>query len=313
MVNRALGNSLVSLLISMSLGMMVLFSAVTGYHMIKKHYVQQKHAQQVLHTVRTTFEFLRRDLEASGYRGIRSRDPTFQLKWHMNERFGHSIPPAVLYPKDARLVFGFKAHPMCAEGREVLLIHNVPRTPNTLALDQKHPQDNIQILESTHLRKGALVLIADYLQGDVFIASDVRNNVIFHQTSTGENISGAFSKKYERKDHTEVVELQPIVYYLKKFQPTQVGYGLYRENVLLSGSAQELMRDITGFQIKYGFWDNDSKSIHYQSAREIETKTPPDWVNVISVQIKMKVLNTYTEKEEAFETELALRNTLLKP
>lgn len=316
MDHRALGTSLLAVLISMSLGMIVLFSAFTGYYLIKKQYVRQQRIQQVSHTVRTTFQLLTRDLHSSGYKGPRSRDPTFKLTRQMGERFGSGqLPDVILYPKDSRLVFGFYmyGHPMRAEGRDVLMIYNVPGVRHALAEDLRGPNDDIQIFGHSHIRKGALVLIADYLQGDLFIANDVGNQRVFHQSSS-DNVSNAFSKSYRRVDHTEVVELQRIVYYLKKFNSADATYGLYRENVLLSGSAQELMRGITRLQIKYGLCQPASKTIDYHAAERIQgVNLESDWPRVVSVRIRMAVLNEHTKQEESFETEIALRNTPIRP
>lgn len=310
MDNRSVGTSLLSVMICLSLGMIVLFNAMIGYQVVKKYYLQHKATQQVLHTARTAFQFLARDLEASGYRGVRTREPHFKLHTHMRVRMDNTH----LYAVDRRLVFGFSmyAHPMYAEGRDVLMIYDVPRKRYRLGMDQVNANEAIHILGKNDIRKGALILISDYLQSDLFIANDVIHDSIFHNSSGVENVTSAFSKSYKTKDNTEIVELQTIVYYLKKFSAHSATYGLYRENVLLSGSAQELLQDIIGFQLKYGIWNPETKRVDYYSAEHHrENQSNVFWPNVISVQITLTILNQYTQKEESFETEIALRNTPL--
>lgn len=315
MDDRSLGTSLLSVMISMTLGMMVLLSATSGYQWVKKQYTQYQAHQQVLDTVRTAFQFLTRDLEDSGYRGSRSRDPNFKLHTHMRAVETHAVSHAILYPTDRRLVFGcaVREHALCAEGRDVLMIYDVPRKRHMLRVDLKSEKGDIYILGNNDIRKGALVLISDYVQGDLFIANAVIDDCIFHQNSGLENTSNALSKSYRMQDHTEVVELQPIVYYLKKFLSDRETYGLYRENVLIPGSAQELLQGITGFQLKYGIWNAEANIIDYRMAKHIQVaKSDPQWKNVVSVQITLTILNGYTRLEEHFETEIALRNTPLK-
>lgn len=316
MDHRSTGTSLLSVIVSMALGMIVLGGAVGWYQIIKKQYTIQKGMQEASTAAKIVFQFLSRDLQASGYKGLRSRDPTFKIQKHMIPRSYNGMSHAILYPIDGRLVFGFleNAHPRCAEGREVLLVYDVPRKRATLSKDDTNSDGRIQTLGVSGIRKGALVLIADCLQGDLLVADDVRENLIFYQHIGGANSLGPLTKHYRHQDNTEVVELQHIMYYLAPHDSEKPIYGFYRENILLPGSEQELVRNIVGFQITYGIWNRDTKTIVYKRAAEVESQgLGSDWANVVSVHIDISVLNLGTGEEHPFQTEIALRNTPLKP
>jgi len=303
----------------MTVGMFVLASAVTWYQITRKQYVEQKSTQAVLTRMRTTFQFLSEDLQASGYRGVRSRDPTFKIKRHMAVQVTHPLADAVLYPTDKRLVYGFgiHAHPMCTENGDVLVIYDIPKKRTFLGVDQKTAKDNVYTLTESGVRAGALVLVADYSQGDMFIANQIINHVIFHQCIGG-NVTDELSKIYNIHDKTEVVELQRVMYYLKPLDNVQAYhqdksvYGLYRKDLLLASSAQELVRGITAFTVQYGQWDPENKQLIYRNATQMERNAlGRDWPCVLSVKIKIMVINELTKQEEPFEFEIALRNTPL--
>ncbi len=308
MSNRVLGNSLIGLLISMSIGMVVVAGAGTWYQIVRKQYLIQNSTQSVLTRVRTAFQFLSEDLQASGYRGVRSRDPHFPITEHMAVQYRHPIEHRILYPEDRRLVFGFgrQAHPMYARDRDVLIIYDIPRNRTLLGADLINTKDSIRTLQNSGIREGALVLIADYAQGDLFVTNQVIDQWIFHQ-SINANVRDTLTKLYKIQDKTEVVELQRILYYLKplKVPAEKPVYGLYRKDLLQNQMpAQELVRGIRTFSIQYGMGD-----AQYKNATEIEDKQ--DWLRVKSVKIQLSIVNEYTKQDELFDFEIALKNTPL--
>lgn len=309
MRERLVGYSLISLLISMSIGMVVVAGAGTWYQIVHKQYLIQKSTQAVLTRVRTVFQFLSEDLQTSGYRGVRSRDPNFRITKHMAVQYKHPMEYRLLFPLDRRLVFGFakQAHPFCSENRDVLVIYDIPRNRTLLGSDMLNAKDRILSLQKSGIQEGALVLIADYMQGDLFVTNQVIDQSIFHQNISA-NTTDTLSKLYKIQDKTEVMELQRVIYYLKPLtiQTAKTAYGLYRKDVLNPHTAaQELVRGITTFSLLYGLGN-----AQYKNASQMEDSlSNSDWLRVLSVKISLSIMNEYTKQEEAFEFEIALKNT----
>jgi hypothetical protein len=206
---------------------------------------------------------------------------------------------------------------MCTEERDVLVIYDIPRKRIFLGADLVNAKDRILTLQESGIREGALVLIADYTQGDLFVTNQVIDRAIFHQ-NIGANATDTLTKLYKMQDKTEVVELQRMMYYLKplNIQTKKLVYGLYRKDLLGAQPAQELIRGIRTFRIQYGIEtgieDAQNSQCIYKNATQMEEcASSSDWPAVSSLKINMSIINEHTQQEEPFEFEIALRNTPL--
>lgn len=295
---RARGMTLLTVIMSMALGMVVLSGALGWHQITQKHYLERKGAADAASAARMAFQQLSRDLQASGYRGVRSRDPTFKPNRHMT-------PDLFLYPIDGRLVFG-----RADRKNDILIVYDVPRKRLSLGVNYNRGDwaHKIETQGNSGIRNGALVLMADYEQGDLFIANieEKIKNCVFHQNSPS-----PLSKNYTLKDHTEILELQRIQYSVHADVKGKSVCGLYRKDLLV-GSEQEIVRNVSGLKITYGIPSGDMQTFDYPKDYN-SGSLHLDWPKVVSVHILIEILNKHTQKGEHFETTIALRNTPLTP
>ncbi|HEV2524352.1 MAG TPA: PilW family protein [Gammaproteobacteria bacterium] len=270
---------------------------------------------------RTLFQFIRHDLQSSGYRGCRTQDHNFPIRRNFEK---NGIPYKFL--KTDRAVFGFEAttgvcqqhipRKFCDSLRknsDVLVIYNIPQKVNFLKHSMVNPDDAIFIQAGGRIQKNAMVLISDVQQGDFFIANDVENEKIFHQL--GANSTLLLSKCYQQD--AEVTELQTIAYYLGSHHRSSAlrgTYSLFRSDI--RQKAEEIVEGIVDFSVEYGFFESSDASFdgapekfQYYAAAEVK---PEQWALVRMVRLKIETKGeTYhgiPQKNHRWEYAFAIRN-----
>lgn len=284
--------SLMNLLISISVSMLLMHCALQWWQIIKKTELGFQKKITELNTSRTILQFMHLDFENAGYLGYRTHDEGFPINQIAQEE------NPIQLPSDRRVVYGFKTTPglcqlqgfsrqICERVKansDFLVIYNVAQNITPLKQRMTSPLEALRTKEKSGIRAGSLVLIADLLQGDLFIANDVRNEWLFHQTTGGKNRTEALSKAYGEK--AEVVELQTLCYYLgipSRAQNAQISRKsvLFRED--LRHGPEEIAENVEKFEVEYGIFTREN-GVQYRKAQEISME---DWIFVVSVRLKI--------------------------
>ncbi|HQZ87827.1 MAG TPA: PilW family protein [Gammaproteobacteria bacterium] len=305
----------------MTLGLVILVAAMQWYHVSKISHFAEKNKKEILDIGRTLFQFIRHDLQSSGYRGCRTQDSNFPIRRNFEK---NGIPYKFL--KTDRAVFGFEAaagvcqqhipQKICdslRENSDVLVIYNIPQKVNFLKHSMVKSDDALFIQAGGRIQKNAMVLISDVQQGDFFIANDVENEKIFHQL--GANSTFLLSKSY--KQDAEVTELQTIAYYLgipDRSSALRGTYSLFRSDI--RQKSEEIVEGIVDFSVEYGFFESSDTSLEgtsekfqYYAAAEVK---PEQWALVRMVRLKIETKGeTYhgiSQKNHCWEYAFAIRN-----
>jgi len=306
---RSLGMSLVGVLISIAFSFIILAAALYGYQFIKIQYIKQRESFTKQDLQRILFQNLVQDLRSSGYRGSRTKDDSFPIHYQFTTKIHWSSLPV-----DRRMVFGLIVNlnnclihlpeTLCRraleekEQAEILIIYHIPQNRQTLAKDRVDPLDTLETADKNTIRAKSLVLIEDGLQGDLFIANEVKEKLIFHQATKDGNWSGVLSKAYLKG--SSITELQSVAYYVGKSKQKGVT-ALFRDD--LFHKAEEIFTEISELKIQYGVHLTGKPKLVYKAATQIE-----DWEAIKSVQVKIKARNQRTAEEYPWEVEVALRN-----
>lgn len=300
---------------------MILLGAIHWYQVSKISQLAEKHKKQNLDIGRTLFQFIRHDLQSSGYRGCRTQDQSFPIRRNFEK---NGIPYKFL--KTDRAVFGFKAdvgvcqqhipQKFCDNIRkktDVLIIYNIAQKINFLKQTMVNPEDVLFIQAGGRIQKNAMVLVSDVQQGDFFIANDVENEKIFHQV--GANSTAVLSKPY--KQGTEITELQTIAYYLgipERSSAFRGTYSLFRSDI--RQKAEEIVEGVVNFSVEYGLFESNDPSragacekFQYYTAAEIG---PEQWALVRMVRLKIETKGEayygILQKNSRWEYAFAVRN-----
>ncbi len=305
----------------MSLAITIFAFAMQWYQVFKISNFAEKNKKTIFDIRNTVFQFVRQDIQSSGYRGCRTQDQHFPLRRNF-ENVG--IPYQFL--KTDRAVFGFKAitgvcqqhipQKFCSlipKSSDVLVVYQVPQKIYLLKQSMINPEDPVLLEEGGRIQKNAMVLISDIERGDYFIANDVHNEKIFHQL--GQNSSALLSKCYQKG--TEVTALQTVAYYLAipdRPQAQSGSYSLFRSDI--TQKAEEIVEGVVGFSVEYGFFepsdmllDGGSAALQYYPAEQIK---PEQWVRVCMVRLKIAMkdegYNGVSQKTHSAEYAFAIRN-----
>lgn len=297
----------------MMLGLVIVAVAMQWCQVLKISNFSEKSNKEALDIARTVFQFIRRDLQSSGYLGCRTMDQNFPIRRNFEEKGN-----ANQFLRTDRVVFGFESavgecqrhipKKFCdhlKKNADVLVIYNVPQKIHLLKVPMAKPEDAIFVSEKGTIQKDSMVLISDALQGDFFIANDVIHEKIFHQS--GKNTTGTLSKCY--KTNAEVTELQTLVYYLGiPNRPTaRFGtYSLFRSDIWQR--PEEIVEGVVDFSVEYGLFE-PGEGIQYYAASEIK---PEQWAFICMVRLKIEtkgeVYHGISQENHIWEYTFAIRN-----
>jgi Tfp pilus assembly protein PilW len=280
----------------MVLGLVLFAGALQWYQVVKISNFSDKHKKKTLDVGRTVFQFVRQDLQSSGYRGSRTRDLNFPLRRNFEQTSFFTID---------RSVFGFQAavgackhhlpQRICNHikaNSDVLIIYNIPQEIYVLQTSMVNPTDPILLQPGEKIQKESLVLISDVLQGDVFIANDIKNDKLFHQA--GKNTTNTLSKCYQK--NAEVTELQTVVYYLgisERVVGDEGTYSLFRSDI--TQKSEEIVEGIVGFSVEYGV--RTGEAWVYKKSDAINSTEWPS-VRLIYLKIETKGAMYYGKREK---------------
>jgi len=268
------------------LSSLLIVSAFYGYQIIKKTYLKERIAYSNAAIARLILQFVGPEVQSSGYFGCRTLDDYFPVNWVAN--------PSYL-PRDKRPIYGFRTTPgacpsngmpqsLCDRveiNSDLIILYNVPQAYSSLAQAVEPTMDSLLTQNSKGFNQGALILISDCLQGDLFEADDIAQNRIFHYERV-RNTTQYLSKAYGLD--AEVVRLNSFAYYLgrpARYQGNQRNeYALYRHD-FQQGKSKEIVGGITKFKVEYGLLD-PIRGMSYRSAHEIPDNA---WKMIQTVRI----------------------------
>ncbi len=225
-----------------------MFESLQIYGLIKREGLRKSDSLRMMNNERTALQFLINDLYASGYRGARTRDSHFPLHPIYREegpyqylRFDRAVSMFSALPGRCYGKLPLESCQAIQENSDVLIIYNIP----TIITQLKHPMQDLNavlnVKNSSPIRAKALVLISDNEAGDLFIASDVEGEKIFHELGAY-NKTASFCKRYDVD--AEIVELDTVAYYLKD-------NALIRDDILLR--SEEILRGVKDFKVHLHF------------------------------------------------------------
>lgn len=304
--NRLLGGSLISLLISLSLGLFILEAVISWHQVLKRSFIAAKLKREDLEIGRTVFQFMSNDIKFSGYRGLRTLDENFPIKANF---VSHKIP--FRFYQYHVPVFGFrstgnncleylplKSCKRIQENTDVIIIYNIPNQIDSLQYAMQTPLDVLETHSTQKRQKNAMFIISDAESADLFVATEIEPGRIFHAGSTEGNLSSAFSKAYGVG--AEVIALETVMYYLGVSERSTAGkprIALFRDN--LFQKAEELTEGIRELNIEYQIHE-PTMGMQYRRAEEM-SDTLWHWVESVRITV-------LTEREGKWDYEFSIRN-----
>jgi Tfp pilus assembly protein PilW len=307
--------SLMSVLIGLLLNALIMAGVMHGFGVAKRAFYRQQQAFLFLDKGRVTLHYLARDIQASGYRGCRTRDLGFPLQhnysdYHSPYSFFRFDQPLFGFLATRGLCYGKMPDSAChrvKENTHVLILYNIPQKINKVERALVHLNDAIETNRDHGIQKNGLVLLSDCYQGDLFIANRVEATQIYHDQILGVNKTDTVSKRYTQ--NAEIVELQTVTYYVgapeRHEQNNREGvltprFALFRDDFMQP--AQEIVPDVSDLQFEFGMIDTETN--HYQYKKMLEMKEQ-DWPLVQNLRIRLTIDN-----KRRWEYEISLRNRL---
>jgi len=295
--------NLISILISLCLSAVITNGTLQWYLFTKQEWKKTELRRKHGEIQKVIFQFIYQDLQAGGYRGLRSRDgsyPTYRqyCDYSADYRYFHFDRTVFGFIATPGNCFGKMPYTACErleENTPVLIVYNVPYGLSRLTKSMSKREDPLVAENLRGIQENALVLISDHEQSDAFIATHIEGNVLSHQKILGKNKTAELSKRYPA--YTEIMELQTVAYYLavpERFKNhikpnlnAEESYSLFRDDFL--HPAQELVSGIKTLGFTYGLATSDSKTdsktkLQYFNANEIK-----QWEAVKSVGVEIVI------------------------
>lgn len=288
---RCKGTSLIEFMISMTLGLMVVGSALYVFSGSKQSFRSADAKSRIQENARYAKFILSSDIRMAGFQGC----PNLSLVQPTNDlaspgdnqtltnnnailgyegSSGGSFSPALPSWLTSNIAGGTSIVP----GSDVIVTRKASSIGSNLTSNMGNTTSDISV--------GGRLSIAS---GDILIISDCQSSDIFQATAGSSNTtikhSAALSKAYQTD--AKVYKLQVYAFYLKASgrtnQAGQPVYALYRQNI--AGTEEELFDGVENMKITYGQDSNsDITADTYESASAIATS---DWANVITVNLDL--------------------------
>ncbi len=258
---------------------------------------------EIVEKIGEILPFLSNDLASSGYRGPRTRDLSFPVYQHFNGAqhpwFGRKF--AVLgcqNASDCAAHLPARVLSRLKPNSEILIIYGVPKNIGHLANAMTSASEPIRVKQLSKIAEKSLVLISDGLSSDLFIASTVQGQTIFHEQTPYTNVRGFLSKAYPKG--SEIMELQSVAYYLgiPLRSPLQTqSFSLYRDD--LAQKAEEISEGIKTISFSYALAE-PFKPMRFAKAGAFSNR---DWIWVKGLRIEINFHHS-----PSWRYDFALRN-----
>lgn len=297
---REEGLSLVELLISMTLGLIVLAAIGYIYSGSRQSYVQQDNLARLQENGRYALELLGQELRMAGYIGCPNLGvvaPAIQANNAPFSSLGFS--GGLTRPVTGTLAAGITNADTSnissnqVAGTDLLVIHRASGNAFPLAANMISPSDTIQVTGSPRgLGTGDndLMVISDCTQADVFCASSVTPAdpdgaaaTLGHDGTAGScNNASTLSKAY--RTNAMAMGLESAVYYIRN--QSAGNPSLYRARWAPDGNpgvSEEVLPDVENMRVYFGLdTDNNGAVDQYVRAAAVG-----DWTQVRAVRVSL--------------------------
>jgi type IV pilus assembly protein PilW len=285
------GVSLIEVMISITLGLLVLVYLLKAYDNSKATFRAQDSVSRLQENARYAIYLISRDLRMAGYRGCVRDSAVASIKNTLN------TPAAFLYDFE-KPVQGFEGitngswtptldssiGPVIA-GTDVLAIRGT--TENGIVIQQGMPDTSADLkvgnnLNPQLLQIGDIVMVSDCLGSTVFQVThyNVSNGNIVHNTGVVVHSPGNATKDLGRRypAGSQLFKLATISYYVRN---SGSGPALWRKAG--NSPAQELIEGVQSMQVQYGM-DTDGDLIPNSY---VNAAVDTNFRNVVSVRIAL--------------------------
>lgn len=284
------GFSLVELMVSITIGLIILAAVSAMLVNSKKSYSTQDRLARVQENGRFAIQYILKDLRLAGYYGCADDLTTVnnQLNAAAGTAFdvdkpieGYDSGGAQWYPSGVAT----KPTGMLTNTDSVLVRMLDPSTAVTITKEMPSTSAEIDVNTVAGFSLGDIIMITDCASSDLMQVTQVQAASIKLQHNGGGTLSpGNSSQKLSKAYGTSAKIMKYVTrrYYIRT--GSSGNPALYRDTNW--GSAEELVDGIEDLQILYGK-DTDSDKIPnvYLKAGDAGLQTTADWSNVISVRI----------------------------
>jgi type IV pilus assembly protein PilW len=290
-LKRQRGVGLIEILISITLGLLILVALLKSYDDSKATFRVQDSVSRLQENARYALHFISRDLRMAGYRGCVRDSTVASIKNTLN------TPLAFLYDFE-KAVQGFEGNTdgtwtpgldasitSVTAGTDVLVVRGA--LDNGAIIRQEMPNTSADLKVTDNLNPppvadGDIVMISDCLGSAVFQITNytVSNGNVVHNTGDNDPLPGNATKDLGRRYPigSQLYKIATTSYFIRE-SGSGSGPALWRK--LGAGNAQELIEGVQNMQVQYGLdTDGDMMPNSYVNAA-----ASPNFKNVVSVRI----------------------------
>lgn len=296
MMRKQQGLSLVELMISITLGLVLMTGVVQMFLTSQATFSTQQAISRVQETGRLAMEFLARDIRMAGYMGCSSRNPgniTNGLKPNTDHQFDFSVGirgyDAATNPLGASVAVA---------GTDVLTVRRASEEQVNVLGTVSDSSSNIDVngVEIGHcvggVCAGDAAVLADCTQGRIFQATSLQaiaggaNGVRVKHAASGTpgNIDTKLGGQVFEPG-SELLGLRTSTYYIapSSFNPNTLS--LWQN---INGNTSELVEGVENMSIRYGE-DTDDDGVPDTYRPAIGAGAVADWDNVSAVRVQLLV------------------------
>ncbi|WP_347331152.1 PilW family protein [Marinimicrobium locisalis] len=295
MMRKQQGLSLIELMISLTLGIVLMTGVVQMFITSRTTFTTQQAVSRIQESGRMAVEFLSQDIRMAGYRGCASRESTQQIEMGIEQDGGY------LYDFDTS-IRGYSSddHPMgdvgVADGSEVLVIRRAGNTSMPI-VNPTGNNANIEVAVEEEddcvgeVCRGDTVVISDCTQGRVFQVTNFQNvggggSKIVHSQANVDGKPKNLDSKLGGQQFgpgSEVLKMSTLTYYIADSEFGVPGTrSLWREQ---DGEAAELIEGVENMKVGFGVdTDGDGIPDEYQDYNEVGDD---NWGNVQAVRVAL--------------------------
>jgi type IV pilus assembly protein PilW len=299
--NKSNGFTLVELMVSLTIGLIILAAVSSVFVTSKRSYNEQDRQAKMQENARFALNTLMHDLRHAGYYGcmddITSDTVTNTVNAHSSLYLNALYPIEGLddaaagkkwYPGDTvDLPAGIKP------GTDALIIRTA-LADNPISLSSAMPNSSaeLKVTSTAGLSEGDIVLISDCSTAAIFQLTAVQSSSLHLQHNTGSNTPGNSTKDLGKSymPPASVLKFVSRVYYVREVDGVPT---LYRKDN--HGAAVPLVDGVEQMQITYGK-DTDTPIDDipnlYLRAGQAGLQTAADWERVRTVRLGLLVRTT---------------------
>lgn len=304
MRHKQSGLSLVELMISITLGLVLMAGVVQVFLSSRVTFTTQQAVSRVQETGRLGMEFLSYDIRMAGFMGCNSRG------WNVTNTLNSSTDPAYRFDQPLEGIDDVEGttagYPDALEGTDILVVRSasgnsvgVVKNNNSAQVFVSNTGEQAGACEGntssySGICEGDILVVADCEKARVFQASGLgptsgEDNVNIRHASSGDpgNALSSWGGSSTNPDEnfgtdSEVIKVTTQFYYVANNDRGRPS--LWRKEG--SRPAEELVEGVQDLQLLYGHSEGETPPTNYENASQLSSD---DWANVKSVRVQMLV------------------------